>query len=104
MAGPGRPRVLAYLELQTEATRRPWLAALLDPIGAADFAAYAHLLHAAGLPAGPDRARTLALHGAIPHLLAGAPDTLAAAGLDDLEDFAHGVLACVCPEPSEEEP
>ncbi|MFI6003078.1 TetR/AcrR family transcriptional regulator [Streptomyces sp. NPDC051366] len=106
VAGPGRPRVLAYLELRTEATRRPWLAALLDPIGAADFAAYAHLLHAAGLPAGPDRARTLtlALHGAIPHLLAGAPGTLAAVGLDDLEGFARGVLACVCPEPSEEEP
>lgn len=106
VAGPGRPRVLAYLELQTEATRRPWLAALLDPIGAADFAAHAHLLRAAGLPAGPDRARTLtlALHGAIPHLLAGAPDSLAAAGLDDLEGFARGVLACVCPEPSEEGP
>ncbi|MFI8280141.1 hypothetical protein ACIGBH_35595 [Streptomyces sp. NPDC085929] len=105
MAGPGRPRVLAYLELQTGATRRPWLAALLDPIGAADFAAYAHLLRAAGLPNGPDPARTLtlALHGARPHLLAGAPATLAAAGLDDLEGFARGVLACVCPEPPEEE-
>ncbi|WP_369779349.1 hypothetical protein [Streptomyces sp. R33] len=44
------------------------------------------------------------LHGAIPHLLAGAPDALAAADLDDLEGFARGVLACVCPEPSEEEP
>ncbi|MGW0392730.1 TetR/AcrR family transcriptional regulator [Streptomyces sp. NPDC003042] len=100
VAGPGRPRVLAYLELQTEAARRPWLAALLDPIGASDFAAHRYLLAAAGLPAGPERARavTLALHGAIPHLLAGAPGTLAAAGLDDLDGFARGVLAAVCPE------
>ncbi|MEW5535873.1 TetR/AcrR family transcriptional regulator, partial [Streptomyces virginiae] len=92
-AGPGRPRVLAYLELQTEGTRRPWLAALLDPIAAADFAAHAHLLRAAGLPAGAERARalTLALHGAIPHLLA-------AAGLDDLDRFARGLLAAVRPE------
>ncbi|MCX5197130.1 TetR family transcriptional regulator [Streptomyces sp. NBC_00249] len=99
VAGPGRPRLLAYLELQTEATRRPWLAALLDPIGAADFAAYGHLLAGAGLPAGPERARalTLALHGAIPHLLAGAPQTLAAAGLEDLEGFTRRVLDTVCP-------
>ncbi|MEU9147953.1 TetR/AcrR family transcriptional regulator [Streptomyces sp. NPDC048349] len=97
VAGPGRARVLAYLELQTEATRRPWLAELLDPIAASDFAAHAHLLHAAGLPAGPEQARTLtlALHGALPHLLAGAPDTLAAAGLDDLDAFTRGLLAAV---------
>ncbi|MGW7435148.1 TetR/AcrR family transcriptional regulator [Streptomyces sp. NPDC054849] len=100
VAGPGRPRVLAYLELQTEATRRPWLAALLDPIASADFAAHAHLLRAAGLPAGPEQARTLtlALHGAIPHLLTGAPATLAAAGLDDLDRFARTLLAAVRPE------
>ncbi|WP_329388715.1 TetR/AcrR family transcriptional regulator [Streptomyces sp. NBC_01351] len=99
VAGPGRPRVLAYLELQTEAARRPWLAALLDPIGTSDFAAHAHLLHAAGLPAGPEAARalTLALHGAIPHLLAGAPGTLAAAGLDDLDRFTRDLLAAARP-------
>ncbi|MFK0253830.1 TetR/AcrR family transcriptional regulator [Streptomyces sp. NPDC090445] len=105
VAGPGRPRVLAYLELQTEAARRPWLAALLDPVGAADFAAHRQLLGAAGLPDGPAQARalTLAMHGAVWHLLAGAPDTLAAAGLDDLDAFARDVLAGVCPEPSGEE-
>ncbi|MFJ4777750.1 TetR/AcrR family transcriptional regulator [Streptomyces sp. NPDC088762] len=99
VAGPGRPRVLAYLELQTEATRRQWLASLLDPIAASDFAAYAHLLRSAGLPAGPDQARalTLALHGAIPHLLAGAPATLAASGLDDLDRFAQDLLGSVHP-------
>ncbi|MEU9302506.1 TetR/AcrR family transcriptional regulator [Streptomyces sp. NPDC048269] len=98
VAGPGRPRVLAYLELQTEATRRPWLATLLDPIAASDFASYAYLLRAAGLPAAPEQARalTLALHGTIPHLLAGTPDTLAAAGLDDLDLFTRGLLASVC--------
>lgn len=90
--------MLAYLELQTEATRRPWLAALLDPIAASDFAAHARLLRGAGLPAGPEptRALTLALHGAIPHLLAGAPDTLSAAGLDDLDRFTGDLLAAVC--------
>ncbi|MFI8388419.1 TetR/AcrR family transcriptional regulator [Streptomyces sp. NPDC085540] len=100
VAGPGRTRVLAYLGLQAEAARRPWLAALLDPVAAADFAAHAHLLRAAGLPAGPARARTLtlALHGAVPHLLTGAPDTLAAAGLDDLDRFARELLAAVCEE------
>ncbi|WP_030759353.1 TetR/AcrR family transcriptional regulator [Streptomyces sp. NRRL F-2664] len=100
VAGPGRPRVLAYLELRTEAARRPWLAALLDSVAAADFTAYAHLLGAAGLPAGPEQARslTLALHGAIPHLLTGAPATLAAAGMDDLDRFARGLLATVCGE------
>lgn len=100
VAGPGRPRVLAYLELQTEATRRPWLAALLDPIASGDFAAHHALLSGAGLPAGPEqtRALTLALHGAIPHLLAGSPGTLAAAGLDDLDRFTLGLLAAVCPE------
>ncbi|MET9603557.1 TetR/AcrR family transcriptional regulator [Streptomyces sp. NPDC006512] len=100
VAGPGRPRTLAYLELQTEATRRPWLAALLDPIAAGDFAAHRHLLATAGLPAGPGTARTLtlALHGALPHLLAGAPGTLTAAGLDDLNTFTRGLLDAVCPE------
>ncbi|MEW2414377.1 TetR/AcrR family transcriptional regulator [Streptomyces sp. NPDC046866] len=101
-AGPGRARVLAYLELQAEAARRPWLAALLDPIAAADFAAHARRLRRAGLPAGPAqvRALTLAMHGALRHLLAGAPDTLAAAGLDDVDTFARGVLSAVCPEPA----
>lgn len=105
VAGPGRPRMVAYQELRAEATRRPWLASLLDPIAAADFAAYDRLLRTAGLPSGPRRARalTLALHGAVTHLLAGAPDTLAAAGLDDLDAFARDVLASVCPEPHEEE-
>lgn len=100
VAGPGRARVLAYLELQTEAARRPWLAALLDPIAASDVAAYGQLLRPAGLPAGPEQARalTLALHGAIPHLLAGAPATLAAAGLDDLDRFARGLLGAGLPQ------
>ncbi|MEU3405940.1 TetR/AcrR family transcriptional regulator [Streptomyces sp. NPDC006670] len=100
VAGPGRPRMAAYLELQAEAGRRPWLAGLLDPIGAADFALYGRLLADAGLPSGPGRARTLtlALHGAIPHLLAGSPATLAAAGLDDLDGFARDLLHRVCGE------
>ncbi|MGW5342643.1 hypothetical protein [Streptomyces sp. NPDC004050] len=104
-AGAGRPRVPACLELQTEAARRPWLAALLDPVGAADFAAHRRLLGAAGLPDGPAQARTLTLarHGAVWHLLTGAPDTLAAARLDDLDAFAGDVLVGVRPGPSGEE-
>ncbi|MCY0918722.1 TetR/AcrR family transcriptional regulator [Streptomyces sp. H27-G5] len=103
VAGPGRARVLAYPELQVEAARRPWPAALPAPIGASDFAAHGHLLGAAGLPGGPGRARalTLALHGSIPHLLAGAPNPLAAAGLDDLEGFTRGLLDSICPDEQE---
>ncbi|MFG2295792.1 TetR/AcrR family transcriptional regulator [Streptomyces sp. NPDC048603] len=99
VAGPGRPRVLAYLELQTEATRRPWLAELLDVIGAGDFAAHRALLAASGLPsdAATVRALTLALHGALPHLLAGTPAALAAAGLDDLNTFTRDLLNTICP-------
>lgn len=105
-AGAGRPRTVAYLELQAEATRRPWLAEVLDPIAAADFAAFGHLLAAAGLPSGPEHARTLtlALHGAVLHLLASGPDTLAAAGLADLDAFTRGVLDRVCPGPREQTP
>ncbi|MEV7547080.1 TetR/AcrR family transcriptional regulator [Streptomyces sp. NPDC089915] len=100
VAGPGRARMLAYLELQAEAGRRPWLAGLLDPIGASDFALYGALLAGAGLPADPARTRalTLALHGAIPHLLAASPATLKAAGLTDLDGFADALLAHVCGE------
>ncbi|MFD7028686.1 TetR/AcrR family transcriptional regulator [Streptomyces sp. NPDC059917] len=99
VAGPGRPRVLAHLELLAEGARRPWLAALLDPIAAADFAAHAHLLRGLGAYGTAERARalTLVLHGALPYLLAGAPGTLAVAGLDDLDGFARGVLDAVCP-------
>ncbi|MEW1639201.1 TetR family transcriptional regulator [Streptomyces sp. NPDC093801] len=100
VAGPGRPRMLAYQELRAEAGRRPWLAGLLDPIDAADFAVYGGLLAGAGLPSGAGYARTLtlALHGVIPHLLAGSPQTLAASGLDDLDGFARDLLDRVCGE------
>ncbi|MGW1770415.1 TetR/AcrR family transcriptional regulator [Streptomyces sp. NPDC002104] len=106
VAGAGRPRMAAYLELQSEATRRPWLAALLDPIAASDFAMYGHLLRTAGLPAGPEHARTLtlALHGALPPLLSGTPGTLAAAGLDDLDSFARDLLDSLGPAPQEGTP
>jgi len=42
----------------------------------------------------PQRAAafTLAVHAAIPHLLAGGQRTLAAAGLDDLERFTRDLL------------
>ncbi|MGC4927453.1 TetR/AcrR family transcriptional regulator [Streptomyces sp. DT117] len=98
-AGPGRPRLLAYLELQAEAARRPWLSAILDPMASGDFAGFEAAQRSAGLPVTPQRAATvtLALHAAIPHLLADGPDTLAAAGLDDLDRFARGLLDAVYP-------
>ncbi|MFD3511589.1 TetR/AcrR family transcriptional regulator [Streptomyces sp. NPDC058657] len=101
VAGPGRDRLLAVLELQAEAARRPWLSAILDPIAAADFARLEAAQRAAGLPVTPQRAATvtLALHAAIPHLLAGGPATLEAAGLHDLDRFVRDLLHAVYPEP-----
>ncbi|MDY0811440.1 TetR/AcrR family transcriptional regulator [Kitasatospora purpeofusca] len=99
VAGPGRTRMLAYLELQAEAARKPWLSAILDPIAAADFAGFEWAQRAAGLPVTPQRAAavTLALHAALPHLLDAGPATLAVAGLDDLDRFVHGLLDAVYP-------
>jgi DNA-binding transcriptional regulator YbjK len=100
VTGPGRPRLLAYLELQAEAARKPWLSAVLDPIAASDFAGFETAQRAAGLPVTPERAAvvTLAMHAAIPHLLADGPDTLAAAGLDDPSRFVRDLLQTVYPE------
>jgi AcrR family transcriptional regulator len=95
--GPGRVRVLALLELQREATRTPWLAAPLDAFAAADFAYFEHAQRGAGLPVTPQRAAavTLALHAALPHLVAEGPTTQTAAGLDDLDSFVNGLLDTV---------
>ncbi|WP_424215127.1 TetR/AcrR family transcriptional regulator [Streptomyces sp. BI20] len=99
VAGPGRQRMAAFAELRAEAGRRPWLAELLDPVSAADVPTHEHLLRAAGLPADPGRVRalTLALHGALWHLLTGAPETLRAAGLTDPDAFARDLLDTICP-------
>ncbi|MBB6348142.1 AcrR family transcriptional regulator [Nonomuraea muscovyensis] len=96
-AGPGRQRLLAYLELHAEAARAPWLAAILDGIAAADLTAFEEAQRAAGLPVTPERAAavTLAMHAAIPHLLVGGPHTLAAVGLDDPGRFARDLLDAV---------
>lgn len=102
VAGPGRPRLLAYLELQAEAARRPWLSEVLDPIAASDFGVFELAQRAAGLAVTPERAAvvTLTLHAAIPHLLARGPGTLTAAGLDDPARFARSLLDVVYgPEP-----
>ncbi|WP_326771081.1 TetR/AcrR family transcriptional regulator (plasmid) [Streptomyces sp. NBC_01591] len=103
VAGPGRPRLLAYLELQAEAARKPWLSTILDPIAASDFAGFELAQRAAGLPVTPQRAATvtLAMHAAIPHVLADGPDTLAAAGLDDPDRFVRDLLQAVYPEAQE---
>lgn len=100
VAGPGRSRLLAYLELQAEAARKPWLSTILDPIATSDFTGLELAQRAAGLPVTPQRAAavTLAMHGALVHLLADGPDTLAAVGLDDLDGFVRGQLRAVYPE------
>ncbi|WP_371494708.1 TetR family transcriptional regulator [Kitasatospora sp. NBC_00374] len=97
VAGPGRARMLAYLELRAEAARRPHLSALLDTVAIADFTAFERAQAAVGLPVTPQRAAavTLALHAAIPHLLAGSQDILTAVGLDDLDRFTRGLLDTV---------
>ncbi|MFE6868846.1 TetR/AcrR family transcriptional regulator [Kitasatospora sp. NPDC057692] len=99
LAGPGRLRMLAYLELQTEAARKPWLSEILDGIATADFEGFERAQRAAGLPVTAQRAAgvTLALHGAVLHLLADGPRTLAAAGLGDPDRFVRGLLDAVYP-------
>jgi AcrR family transcriptional regulator len=99
VAGPGKARMLAYLELQAEAARKPWLSEVLDPIGASDFPAFEATQRAAGLAVTPERAAvvTLALHAAIPHLLAKGPGTLRASGLDDPARFVRMLLDVAYP-------
>ncbi|KFK91309.1 TetR family transcriptional regulator [Streptomyces sp. JS01] len=99
VAGPGRSRLLAVLELQAEATRRPWLSGILDPMASGDFTGFELAQRAAGLPVTPQRAAvvTLALHAAVPHLLTDGPETLAAAGLDDPDRFVRDLLDTVYP-------
>ncbi|MFF4165947.1 TetR/AcrR family transcriptional regulator [Streptomyces sp. NPDC001741] len=95
--GPGRVRVRALMELQREATRVPWLAAPLDAFAAADFAYFEQAQRSAGLPVSRQRAAavTMALHAALPHLVADAPATRAAAGLDDIAGFVDDLLVTV---------
>jgi DNA-binding transcriptional regulator YbjK len=97
VAGPGRARMLAYMELQVEAGRRPWLAAVLDPMTTAEFTSFEQAQRAAGLPVSPRRAAvvTLALHGALLHLLADGSNALAVAGLKDLDQFVRDLLDVV---------
>lgn len=97
VVGPGRSRMLAVLELQAEAARKPWLASTLDAIAAADLASLGQAQRAAGLPVTPQRAAavTLALHGALPYLLANYDKTLTVTGLRDLEQFCRDLLSSV---------
>ncbi|MFJ8849214.1 hypothetical protein [Streptomyces sp. NPDC102437] len=93
--GPGRVRVLACLELHREATRTSWPAAPIDAFAAADFAYSEHAQRSAGLPSVTVRRAatvTLALHAALPHLVADNPTTQAAAGLDG---YVNGLLDTV---------
>ncbi|MFD0567980.1 TetR/AcrR family transcriptional regulator [Kitasatospora gansuensis] len=102
VAGPGRPRMLAYFELRSEAARDPQLSAILDQIATDDFTGLELAQRAAGLPVTPQSAAivTLALHGAILHLLVDTPSTLAttAAGLENLDHFARNLIGTVYPQ------
>ncbi|MGP3986473.1 TetR/AcrR family transcriptional regulator [Streptomyces sp. 3N207] len=97
--GPGRSRLLACLELQAEAARKPWLSAVIDPMAASDFTTLGAAQRAAGLPVTPERATvvTLVMHAALPHLLARGEHTLAAAGLDDPVRYVRTLLEVVYP-------
>lgn len=97
VVGPGRSRMLAVLELQTEAARKPWLASTLDAIATADLASLEHAQRAAGLQVTPQRAAavTLALHAALPYLLANCDKTLTVTGLHNLEQFCRDLLSSV---------
>ncbi|MGI5348700.1 TetR/AcrR family transcriptional regulator [Streptomyces sp. CA-250714] len=99
VTGPGRARLLAVLELQAEAARKPWLAAVIDPMAASDFTTFEAAQRAAGLPVTRERAAvvTLAMHAALPHLLARGEQTLAAAGLDDPARYVRTLLDVVYP-------
>ncbi|MCX4690651.1 TetR/AcrR family transcriptional regulator [Kitasatospora purpeofusca] len=102
VAGPGRARMLAFLELQTEAARQPWLAAILDQIATDDLAGLELAQQAAGLPVTREKAAavSLALHGAVLHLLVNGPGvrTAAVAGLDDPDRFVRNLLDTVYPQ------
>ncbi len=97
VVGAGCVRVRALLELQREAARTPWLAAPLDEFAVADFAYFEQAQRSAGLAVTAQRsaAVVLALHGALPHLVAAGPATRTAAGLDDLDEFVNGLLDVV---------
>ena len=97
--GPGRRRVLAYLELHGEASRKPWLGKVLAEISAMDFATMDRLQRSAGFDVTPQRARvvTMAVHAAVVDLLAHPPGVPNGAGLDDLDAFVGGLLDVVYP-------
>lgn len=99
VAGPGRTRLLAYLELHGEAARKPWLAATLGEIAGTDFVLFEQAQRGAGLPVTRRSAAvvTMTMHAAVTGLLTHRPDALAAAGLDDLDGFVRGLLDTVYP-------
>lgn len=90
-------RVLALQELQRAATRTPCLAAPFDACAAADFIYFENVQRSAVLTVTPQRAAavTLALHAALPHLVAEGPATQAASGLNNLDKFVNGLLDTV---------
>ncbi|MFG1616000.1 TetR/AcrR family transcriptional regulator [Nonomuraea wenchangensis] len=94
-----RSRVLAYLELNAEAARNAQVRQTMARLARADLDLHLVLQQAAGLPATRDGAAlvTLAINGALAHLLSQPPDVLASYGLDDIDAFLHRLIAATYP-------
>ncbi|MEZ7125013.1 TetR/AcrR family transcriptional regulator [Nonomuraea sp. AD125B] len=94
-----RSRVLAYLELNAEAARNTQVRQTMARLARADLDLHLALQQSAGLPATRDGAAlvTLAINGALAHLLSQPPDVLASYGLDDLDAFLHRLITATYP-------
>lgn len=94
-----RSRVLAYIELQAEAARRPQVQQTVAEINRADLALHLEAHRAAGLPATPRRAAmvTMCINTALTYLLTQPPETVKSYGLDDLDAFLRDLLDAAYP-------
>ena len=94
-----RSQVLAYIELHSEAARRPQVQATLAALSEADLSLHRGVLEAAGLSvAGREAAVfTLAVNTALSYLLTQPPAVVAAYGLDDLDTFVRDLIGTIWP-------
>lgn len=97
--GGQRDRLLAYLELHAEATRRPVLRQTLAELTRADFEAHRAAHCAAGLAVTPARLTMfmMCINGAIANLLTRPPELIEEIGLGNLEAFLSHLISAVYP-------